>query len=302
MQKTFISFILSALVATPSVAAEKDLQKELAATKKAVESSKDAKVSEGGPWSVDSTGSLQFSQAAFDNWAGGGEDSVAWQGRFKLDALYSHEKNLWENRLHLGYGKSKIGAVESRKSLDELLAETRYSYKAWEKVHPFASARFESQLDEGFDFSGPRPVRTSKFLDPGYLTDSVGLAWVPCKEFKSYFGFSAKHTFTDKHPAPYADDPDTLAVETSKSEYGLSSVSELKWNITKTAQFSSTLDLFSNLEGGEEIDAKWKNALAFKVSSYISTNVELDVFYDQDVSKKRQLRQALTLGLSYTFL
>ena len=141
--------------------------------------------------------------------------------------------------------------------------------------------------------------------DPaGVLESTAGQAggYKPNEIFKSYLGVSAKQTITNNHPKPYADDPETLAVETTKSEVGLSSLSELNLKVGQMADFTSSLDLFSNLVAADQVDVKWKNRLAVKLLNWVTFNIELDIFYDKDISTRRQLRQAMTAGISWDFL
>ena len=65
---------------------------------------------------------------------------------------------------------------------------------------------------------------------------------------------------------------------------------------------TSKLELFSNLESFQQIDVKWDTILSAKVARYVDVNLNVKLFYDRDISRKRQLKQALTLGLTYTIL
>ena len=65
---------------------------------------------------------------------------------------------------------------------------------------------------------------------------------------------------------------------------------------------TTKLELFSNLKAFDEIDVKWDNLFTAKLSKYFNVNFNVKLFYDKNISKKRQLKQALSLGITYTFL
>jgi hypothetical protein len=66
--------------------------------------------------------------------------------------------------------------------------------------------------------------------------------------------------------------------------------------------FTSKLELFSTFKALDETDVNWDNTLQVKVSEYISVNINVNLIYDKDLSAKRQIKQTMALGLSYTFI
>jgi len=46
----------------------------------------------------------------------------------------------------------------------------------------------------------------------------------------------------------------------------------------------------------------WDNIFTAKLTQYININFNITLFYDRDTSVKRQLKQSLALGLTYSFL
>ncbi len=65
---------------------------------------------------------------------------------------------------------------------------------------------------------------------------------------------------------------------------------------------TSKPEIFSNLKGLDETDVKWDNTFSAKISKYIDVSFNIKLFYDKDVSDKRQIKQSLSVGLTYTFL
>ena len=72
--------------------------------------------------------------------------------------------------------------------------------------------------------------------------------------------------------------------------------------LSENLLFTSKLELFPNLEASNEIDVAWDNLLAAKVQECVTVNLSVKILYDRDVSKKRQLRQSLAIGLTYALL
>ena len=66
--------------------------------------------------------------------------------------------------------------------------------------------------------------------------------------------------------------------------------------------YVTKLELFSNMKGVDEIDVRWDNVFSAKVADYIAVSFNFKLFYDKDVSLKRQLYQTLAVGLTYSIL
>jgi len=254
-------------------------------------------------WTKSVVANLNFTQNQFDNWTQGGENSWAWQGTIdgKINRTEPHFK--WANSGKLTYGKSKIGDTAARKSADELRFESVYTRKVGIPVNPYASAKFLTQLTPGYQYFGDTSkVEISNFMDPGFFTQSVGLDYSPNDNFQTRLGAAVKETFTDQHPVPYADDPATSKIEKTKVEYGATSVTEVNAKLNQIILFTSHLDLFSNFEAFNQIDVDWDNTFTANIAKYLTVNFNIRIYYDRDFSKKRQIKQTLSAGLTYTLL
>lgn len=254
-------------------------------------------------WKKELIGNLNFTQTAFDNWVQGGEDTFAWQLNINGKATKSEKKYKWVNTEKIAYGMAKIGDIESRKSVDELKLESVFTYLLGTYVNPYVAASAETQFTAGYEYTGDSKVEISNLLDPGYFSQSVGFGYEPVDEFKSRFGFAIKETVTSDHPVPYSDDPETPDdEETTRVETGLESVTDFSKKLIGSILLTSKLEIFSNLKGLDEVDVKWDNIFSAKISKYIDVNFNIKLFYDRTISKKRQLKQSLAVGLTYTFL
>ena len=253
-------------------------------------------------WQKGLVGNLNLTQTQFDNWTQGGENAFAWQLNINGKALRDEEKYKWDNSGKVSYGQAKLADIEVRKSVDEIKLESVFTYLLGVYVNPYVAASSETQFTTGYEYSEDSKTDVSAFLDPGYFSQSVGLGYEPVREFKTRLGFAFHETITSDYPVPYADDPDTDEVEKIKVEPGLESVTDFSKSLIGNILLTSKLEIFSNLKGVDEIDVKWDNIFSAKISKYIDVNFNIKFLYDRDSSEKRQLKQALAVGLTYTFL
>ncbi len=253
-------------------------------------------------WQKEVVGSINLAQTTFDNWAQGGENSFAWQVNLNMKFVNDQEKYNWSNSGKFSFGMVKVGDGTTKKSVDEIKLESVFTYKLGVYVNPYVAATAETQFAKGYDYSVTPNVAISNFLDPAYFTQSVGLGIEPVKNLKTRIGAALKETVTRDYPVPYADDPNTPEVETTRVEMGAESVTDFSWKVSENTLFTTKLELFSNLKALDQVDVRWDNILSAKVAKYMDVNFNVKLFYDRDISRKRQLKQALTIGLTYSFL
>jgi len=91
-------------------------------------------------------------------------------------------------------------------------------------------------------------------------------------------------------------------IESSKNEIGAESVTKLSLPLSEKIMYNSELGLFSDLSALSSVDINWDNTFSAKVSDIIKVSFNFKLFYDQDISKSRQLQQTLAVGLTYAFL
>ena len=67
-------------------------------------------------WKKEAVGSFSFSQAHFDNWSTGGENTFAHQFDLGGKLIHNNEKYTWTNTGKIAFGNSKIGDAETKKN------------------------------------------------------------------------------------------------------------------------------------------------------------------------------------------
>jgi len=251
-------------------------------------------------WKNTAVTSITANQNSNHNWVAGGQDALAWQIGLDATSEGSFVLWTWKNQLQLAYGRTQIGDDKSRKHLDKIFFESMLQYNLRPYLKPYVSGRLESQFTTTYEYSDTVARRSiSEFWDPGYLTESVGLSWIPGSLFQTRLGFALKQTFSKDHG--WADDPETVGeLERFRNEPGLESISELGYSFNDLLKFRSRLSAFVNFEGVDAVDGRWENALDAQVSKYLVFSAGVEMLYDKDIDEDSQLRQSVSVGLTYT--
>lgn len=255
-------------------------------------------------WKNEIVGNLNLTQASFKDWQEGGDNSLAWQLSINGDFLKDEAAYSWATSGKFVLGFAKISGRAARKSADEIRVESVYTRKVSKYLNPVVSVLGKSQVAPGYTFDeDDNKTKVSKFLDPGYFTQNVGLGYSANENSKTRLSLTLKETIADAFAAKFTDDPETAnEIEKSRVEVGLSSVSQTKHQLHDNIIYKSRLELFTAFDGFDRIDYLWENLLVMKVTKYINVNINVDVLYDKDIFDKKQVRESMAIGLTYTFL
>lgn len=269
------------------------------ATPAAAQEKSDAPPPERG-WKHTLVSGLNLTQVSYKNWAQGGENSLAYSLSLDGKSTLTGEATLWENQYRFAYGQTRLGDKGLRKTDDVIDLASVFTYLITEKVNPYASATFKSQFATGYKYDA-NDVATdvSKFFDPAYFTQAVGIRYQPVAEVRTRLGVGLREVITDRY-TNYADDPKTLPVEKSGVDGGLESVTDVEWKVVENVLLTSQLAVFEPFSDMEHPIVNNKNKLTGKINSYISAMFEFELIYDNVVSPQAQLRQGIALGFSYT--
>ena len=259
-------------------------------------------------WKNELIAGINMTQNSNHNWTAGGEDAIVWQASLKGSSVGKFDLFNWKNQGELAYGRTRLGDEDSRKHLDKIFFESLVDYNLLNTVKPYLAGRVESQFTKSFEYDAPEdfvgeyePVAISNFWDPGYTIEAVGISWLPHDIFNTRLGFAMKQTYSAKYG--WGDDAKTAdKVETFKNEPGLESISELNISWTDILKYQSRLSIFANFKGVKEIDGRWENTLNAQVAKYLVFSAGFEMLYDRDLSVDSQMRQYLTVGLTFQLL
>jgi hypothetical protein len=253
------------------------------------------------PWNHTLVGGFTITQIALKDWSQGGEDALAWTLTLDGKSAYDQEKYNWENTYKLAFGQTKLGSQGVRKTDDKINLSSTLIYKIGTLVNPYVGATFKTQFAKGFNYTDVGKVALSQFLDPAYLTQSAGVGFQPREEFKTRLGLALREIITRDFNG-FTDDPKTAKIEKSDIDGGLESVSDVSWKLMEDVLYTSKLEIFMPFSDVGATSFNLDNKVAMKVNKYITANINLQIIDDETASKKTQVKEALAIGLSYSFL
>lgn len=253
---------------------------------------------------------VNVNQASFsENWGGGGVNSLALGGQYTFKTDYTKGDKNFVSDLILQYGKLKNKDQLSRKTSDRIFWDNKVALKLSKSWYFFGSINFESQFDRGFSFSKNaqgNEIRTllSRFMAPGYLTESVGFEYKPVKYFFVRIGTgTARQTFMIDTNL-YKTNPKNFGVEPGenfRNELAFQIVGAIDKDIAENLNLKSRYTMFANYEKLKSIDNRLDLTLTARVNKLINVSLAGIVLYDDDTANEIQASQALSLGLIYKF-
>ena len=275
---------------------------------------------------------LGFSQISLTNWAAGGSGSVALNTFINAHANYAKGSMFWDNRVQLAYGFLQSFEDGYRKSNDKIVIDSKWGYKAINKLYFSANFNFRSQFSPGFEYSKSQVIKdghkeniitskkVSKFLAPAYTSLALGIDYKP-----------GNGKELSVNVAPLTGNAVIVCVADSafRAKYGNKKHEAVRWelgaqvkaslnkNILKTLKVTSTLTLFSDyLHKPENIQVNWDMQLTYILNKYLTTGIRTNLIYDDNVliatnkvneenkvimTKKVQLQEIFSVSFTYTF-
>lgn len=242
------------------------------------------------------TGGLNVSQGGFHNWVSGGENSFAWQ--VSLDGSIAYAGKIkWANTFKVKYGQMTTDSSGTRKSDDEVKIESIGEYDTGILVNPYLGLMAQTQMMPGYDYTDGK-VEISRFMAPGYTKESVGAAITIENVLMFRAGAALKQTIAVDHCERYDVDP----VYKFKNEPGLDLAFQFDAKLLENLLFKSLTDTFTNFTTFDAIDIKLDNNLTAKINEFVNVNLNFVILYDKDLSKGVQMKETLSLGVTYNFL
>ena len=252
-------------------------------------------------WVPKGVASLNLSQVALSNWSQGGESSVAFTFMALMGLDYIGDPWKWKNGLKFTYGRTKFGDDEYRTNENEIFFESTLIHQLNWAVSPYAGITAQTAVSDGFNYDSIPAYQVAAFGDPFYLTEAVGFIYDRIPNFSTRLGVGLKQTWADKFAFQYTDDDGTPELEKFKNESGIESVTEYRWGFMENMEYYVYLRLFGTFDDLSVWDVRWDNVITAKVNDYINVNFNFLLIYDEEQSLKRQIKEALQLGITYSF-
>ena len=270
-----------------------------------------------GAWQMDLVSKLAASQAQYSNWTEGGLNTLAFTSTIAGKA--QREMPSWQevHELRLSFGLVKQDTLDFRKAEDLIRLATQLQYRGdgfFQTFNPTVAAVLRTQFAPGFDYDptasdfpsladqivpGER-LKVSDFFSPAQLTQTLGLTYDPNEWFTQRFGVAARETVVmiERLRPVYGSELD----EAVRWELGLESHSEVDRELGENISLQSRLSLFAAFNNPNLPDALWENVLAMKVNNWLTTDLEVVVLYDRDLSDRPQLKEVLSLGITFILI
>jgi len=265
------------------------------------------------PWTILGTAALNITQATFTNWSAGGENSFGLGALFNLKADYKKKQQSWKNNLDLAYGFQFLGKgskARYTKTDDKIEYTTSYGYAISKHWDVTLLANFRTQFTNGYNYPNDS-VAISKIMAPGYLVVGIGVNYVPAEYFTVYISPAAgRFTFVLD---------DTLSAQGAfgvekgkkmKGEFGPYLRAVFNKEVFKNITVNTSLEMFTDyMHKFGNIDVNWNVLLGLKVNKWLSTTINTQLIYDDDVMIKvsggegprTQFKEVIGVGLNYTF-
>lgn len=262
-----------------------------------------------GWWERNTQLAVNFAQASFNNaWQGGGVNNFALGFLFNNKADFTKGKGVWSNDIQFQYGFLNNKGQGTRKSVDRLFMDSKYARTINPKLKWFAGANFISQFAPGYLFNedNSRGNLVSAIFAPGFLSEGVGLDWIPTKFLKiSLGGATLRQTFVANQEVfdNTLKNDRSYGVEQGRrllNEMGFQAVAAFNKNLTENLNLQWRYQGFvAYAPETKPIDHNLNLILAAKVSKAFNVNFTFIGIYDADAVEQFQLSQGLAAGLSF---
>jgi len=252
-------------------------------------------------WHAGGTAGLNFAQASFTNWAGGGVNSLSGQALFSGCVSYKKDSTSWTNSLDLAYGILQQGFNGSvRKTDDKIDFTSLYGRYAFKKVWYYSALLgFKTQFSPGFNYYGDTAkTLISDVMSPAYTLLAIGLDYKPSDKFSLFMSpVTGRITFVE---SPTLADQGAFGVKKAETdsaghitrhgehvryEFGGYVRIQYKAEVVKNVTVTGRCEFFSNyLKDPQDVDVNMQMLIGMKVNKHITVSLSMQAIYDNDIT------------------
>ena len=259
-------------------------------------------------WNTRTSIGINLNQAAFsNNWKNGGVNSMSLAGMINYKTEYRKESFSYAQEAILNYGKVKSKGQLEKKTVDRIYWDHKAAMQLSKNWYFFASLNFESQFDTGYIFETKDGVErelatVSKFMSPGYLTESIGFEYKPNPYFSTRIGTgTARQTFVLDDSVRRVKDYGVAPGYTVRNDLAFQIVMNFDKDIFKNINLKSKYMAFIPYDNFGYTNHRLDVALTAKVNRFVNTSITGVGLYDRNSDSKIQGSQTLALGLTFIF-
>jgi hypothetical protein len=253
-------------------------------------------------WKLEGNLVLNFAQTFLENWASGGDNSVAGNTVDMFNANHKKNKVEWENTLKFAGGLMKLQGGNVVKTDDRIEIISKFGLRNSKHWNYSSQVSFLTQFFPGYK-NPSDTIKRSDFLSPAYVNILLGMDYKPIKQLTVLMSpVSAKITILDSYFISHYNQAGVYGVPYGKHtryEMGGTIEFQAKGDLNKLNYYSN-LKTFSNyVTEPENIDLSWELIVGFKLNKFLSANLKTNLVYDDDALEKIQFKEFLGLGFSY---
>jgi hypothetical protein len=255
-------------------------------------------------WEIYGTNTLTVNQNSFSNWISGGENSVSFIAKIDYEFNYRKKKTLWDNRAIMEYGFLKNQTNGTRKTSDNINVTSSYGYLWKNNWYLTASVNLRSQFAPGYDFGTNPKTLKSNLFSPAYVSVGIGANYNPDKNYSiSIHPITSRTTIVaDKRLQKKGNYGLTKDNELLYFEIGAYVGARYKFKVMENVTYDNNIGLFSNYGHKPlNMDLVYSGVLNMKINNFMTTQLTVNVSYDEDQIKRTQFKQTFGVGLTYKF-
>lgn len=269
-------------------------------------------------WQKSVTGGLNYNQASFSNWVGGGVNSLAIGGVLAARALYQKGLISWDNTADLQLGYVTQSGTQ-RKAADQIMLISVVGRKISPKWDVFGSLTFNTFFAPGYRYTNLPATQTefkvSGFFSPAQLAFAWGLAYKPNAEFALRISpFSPRFTFLADDAVRFrlGTDGKTIIPDRTAKTFGVDGGKSVRtewlalqiqavWDkkLTENISLNARYQLYANYAALDNINHRIDLLLTAKINRFLSTTFGFIGLYNRDFFDGFQIQQTLGIGLIY---
>lgn len=261
-------------------------------------------------WNRSGKGNLLVNQAAFSNWASGGVNSVSISLKVDYDLNYYESGWSWDTKLLGSYGLSYIEGDTFLKKTNDRVEVNSLLGKQFSKRWSYSTLfNFKSQFARGYRFGeneSGRETRTLRthFFSPAYIQFGVGLYWKKSNDFWINIApFSQRITMVSRRFTRNLEPgKEYFGVEQGENhlfELGASVNAFYKFEAMENITLENRLGLYSDYLGqAQNIDFDYTMSAHMQINKYVSTNLEIQLVYDDNAIGRLQVREVFGIGVN----
>lgn len=252
-------------------------------------------------------------QANFGEWLGGGTNSF--NGIVNFDYKLTRKRNEWDWTTifdaSLGFTKTESSDF-FKKTVDHLEINSVFA-RVGENPWGFSSSvNIKSQWIEGFSFSEASSgeeisTKITDFLSPLYVRFGFGFTYKKSKSFSLQVEpLTGRLIYvSDQFTKDLALGETYFGVKPNRQtrwEAGLSLSAQGEWPLLPNVILRNKFNLISNyLEEFKNFDFDYTMTIDMKINNYLSTQLEIQLVYDDNAIAKMQSRQVFGVSVGFSF-